>query len=60
MVSHRVFPGEAPPPGHPENRLRRARRPVSLSPQNSARKMVPNLADEALQGGTVETALGPA
>eukprot|EP00969_Alexandrium_andersonii_P167162 7388617-Alexandrium_andersonii.AAC.1 len=42
------------PPDHPEKRLRRAHRPVSLSTSNSAREMVPNPADEALKGGSVE------
>eukprot|EP00969_Alexandrium_andersonii_P365467 15466309-Alexandrium_andersonii.AAC.1 len=50
--SHCTFPAGLTPPGPPpEKRLRRARRPVSSSPSDSARKMTPNPPDEALQGG---------
>eukprot|EP00969_Alexandrium_andersonii_P135987 6016780-Alexandrium_andersonii.AAC.2 len=36
-----------PPPDPPEKRLRRAHRPVSSSPSDSAREMTPNPPDEA-------------
>eukprot|EP00969_Alexandrium_andersonii_P008142 354319-Alexandrium_andersonii.AAC.1 len=39
------------PPGPPEKRLRRACRPVSSSPSDSARQMTPNPPGEAFWGG---------
>eukprot|EP00969_Alexandrium_andersonii_P137824 6095332-Alexandrium_andersonii.AAC.1 len=43
------FPGGLRPLDPPEKRPRRTRRPVSLSPSDSARKMMPTPLDEALQ-----------
>eukprot|EP00969_Alexandrium_andersonii_P314321 13885969-Alexandrium_andersonii.AAC.1 len=46
-VKAQACPGGFRPPGPlPEKRLRRARRPVSSSPADSARKMTPNPPDE--------------
>eukprot|EP00969_Alexandrium_andersonii_P266878 11794436-Alexandrium_andersonii.AAC.1 len=46
--SHCVFPGGLRPPP-PEKRLRRARRPVSSPPSDSARRVMPTPPDEALK-----------